>query len=48
MTNLIRPGVTLAIVMATTVLSAQQPAVTPAETKDLNLRAYVDINTLIA
>ena len=43
MTNSMRPGVILAIVMATTVLSAQQPAITPAETKDLNLSAYVEL-----
>jgi hypothetical protein len=38
-----RPGVILAVMMATTTLSAQQPAATPAETKDLNLRAYVEL-----
>src|SRR5687767_11896577 len=43
MTNPMRPGVILAIVMATTVVSAQQAAVTPAETKDLNLTAYVEL-----
>jgi hypothetical protein len=43
MTNQQRHGVILAVVMATTVLSAQQPAVTPAETKDTNLRAYVEM-----
>jgi hypothetical protein len=43
MTNPMRRGVILAIMMATSVLSAQQPAVTPAETKDTNLRAYVEL-----
>ena len=43
MTNQQRHGVILAVVMATTVLSAQQPAVTPAETRDTNLRAYVEL-----
>ena len=43
MTNPMRHGVVLATLMATTVLSAQQPAVTPAETKDTNLRAYVEL-----
>ena len=43
MTNHMRHGVILAVMMATTGLSAQQPAVTPAETKDTNLRAYVEL-----
>ncbi len=43
MTNPLRPGVILAIMTVTTVVSAQQPAVTPAETKDLNLSAYVEL-----
>lgn len=43
MTNPMRHGVILATLMATTVLSAQQPAVTPAETKETNLRAYVEL-----
>lgn len=43
MTNHLRRGVILTVMMATTALSAQQPAVTPAETKDVNLRAYVEL-----
>ena len=43
MTKQIRHGVILAVMMATTGLSAQQPAVSPAETKDTNLRAYVEL-----
>jgi hypothetical protein len=43
MTKHLRPGVILAVMMATTVLSAQQPAVSPAETKDTNLRAYIEL-----
>ena len=43
MTNPMRQGVILAMMMAATSLSAQQPAVTPAETKDSNLRAYVEL-----
>jgi hypothetical protein len=36
-------AVIVAVVMATTAVSAQQSAVTPAETKDVNLRAYVEL-----
>ncbi len=43
MTTQLRPGVILAVMMATTALAAQQPSVTPAETKDQNLRAYVEL-----
>ena len=43
MVNQVRHGVIVAVMMAATALSAQQPAVTPAETKDVNLRAYVEL-----
>ena len=43
MMNQLRHGVILAVMMATTGVSAQQPAATPAETKDTNLRAYVEL-----
>ena len=36
-------GVILAVVMTTAGLSAQQAGPTPAETKDTNLRAYVEL-----
>ena len=42
MVNHMWQAVIVAVVMATT-LSAQQAAVTPAETKDVNLRAYVEL-----
>jgi hypothetical protein len=43
MMTCIRPGVILAVMLATASLSAQQAAPTPAETKDANLRAYVEL-----
>lgn len=43
MVNHMWQGVIVAVVMATTTLSAQQAGVTPAETKDMNLRAYVEL-----
>jgi hypothetical protein len=43
MMNQLRHGVMLAIMVATAGVSAQQPAPTPAETKDVNLRAYVEL-----
>ena len=43
MMNHIRHGVILAVIMATSGLSAQEKAPTPAETKDANLRAYVEL-----
>ena len=43
MMNHLRHGVILAVMMTTTGVSAQQPAPTPAETKDVNLRAYVEL-----
>jgi hypothetical protein len=33
----------MATVVMTTTVSAQQPAVSPAETKDVNLRACVEL-----
>lgn len=39
----LRDAVIVTVMMATTGLSAQQPNPTPAETKDVNLRAYVEL-----
>ena len=43
MLNQMWTGVIVAVVMTTTAMSAQQPGVTQAETKDTNLRAYVEL-----
>ena len=43
MMNHLRHGLILAVMMATTSVSAQQPAPTQAETKDVNLSAYVEL-----
>jgi len=43
MVNQVRCGVIVAIMMSAAAASAQQAAVTPAETKDLNLRAYAEL-----
>jgi hypothetical protein len=43
MITLTRHGVVLAVMLATTGVSAQQAAPTEAETKDVNLRAYVEL-----
>ena len=43
MMNPLRHGAILAIMVATTGLSAQQTAPTAVQTKDLNLRAYVEL-----
>jgi hypothetical protein len=43
MLNHMWTGVIVAVVMTTTALSAQQPGVTQAETRDTNLRAYVEL-----
>jgi hypothetical protein len=43
MVNQVRCGVIVAIMMSAAAASAQQPAITPAETKDLNLRAYGEL-----
>ena len=43
MVNRIWRGVVVVAVIATGTISAQQAAVTPAETKDENLRAYVEL-----
>lgn len=43
MMTLTRPGVMVAVMLATASLSAQQAAPTAAETKDTNLRAYVEL-----
>ena len=43
MMNQVRCGAMLAIMMSAAAASAQQAAVTPAETRDLNLRAYVEL-----
>ena len=43
MMNHLRHGMILAVMMTTTGVSAQQPAPTQAETRDVNLRAYVEL-----
>ena len=43
MKTLTRHGVIVAVMLATTGVSAQQAAPTEAETKDVNLRAYVEL-----
>ena len=43
MVNQVRCGVIVAILMSAAAASAQQAAVTAAETKDLNLRAYAEL-----
>jgi hypothetical protein len=43
MTTRIRPGVILAVMLSTASLSAQQAVPTPAETKETNLTAYVEL-----
>ena len=43
MANRMWHGVMVALVLATTALTAQQPAASAAETKDVNLRAYVEL-----
>lgn len=43
MITLTRHGVILAVMLATTGVSAQQAAPTASETKDINLRAYVEL-----
>lgn len=43
MVNRVWRGVVVLAVIATGTISAQQAAVTPAETKDENLRAYVEL-----
>ena len=43
MVNQVRCGVIVAIMMSAAVASAQQAPITAAETKDLNLRAYVEL-----
>jgi hypothetical protein len=43
MVNCVSRAVVMLAVIATGTMSAQQAAVTPAETKDVNLRAYVEL-----
>lgn len=43
MVNRMWHGVMVALVLATTALTAQQPGLSAAETKDVNLRAYVEL-----
>ena len=43
MVSRVSQAVVIVVVIATGTMSAQQTAVTPAETKDLNLRAYVEL-----